>query len=324
MQVPDRILSAKKPIELVKELRADQIRRNPLNPRQIFREKDINKLCDSILEMGGIIVPLVVLKVGPDDYVLLDGERRLMAARKLKMQYVPANVISGEMKDPENLCTMFSIHMARERWDPASRALALGKLKEYYPAISDERLEQITGMTRNNIEDAYRILKFPKDIIERCLLEGEKGYLRPSNLIEMDKAIDVIDIYLPNFIEEIDREKFVRVLVEKRDKKLIRRNTDFRLIAPMFEVVPAEKVKSLLKTLFLEPDVGISDIYESVEALIAAKKFGELKRSCKRFLRIIRKFHFEKLKNKRRTAALKLLNGIRRELESKVEFLEAN
>ena len=203
------MLSAKRPFRFEKELPLEHIQMNPLNPRKIFREKDINKLCDSILEMGGILVPLVVLEIAPNKYVLIDGQRRYIAATKLKMKNVPANVISGEMGDIENLCAMFSIHMAREPWDPASRALALGELRKLNPNIPEERLEQITGMTRDNIEDAHRILSFPRDLIDRCLLEGKEGYLRPANLVEMARAIEAIDLFLPNFFKERDREHFV-------------------------------------------------------------------------------------------------------------------
>src|SRR4030066_2343011 len=107
------MLSAKRPFRFQKDLPIDKIRVNPLNPRKIFREKDINKLCDSILEMGGILVPLVVLEVKQGDFVLIDGQRRLMAAKKLKMETVPVNTILGGMDDLRNLSTMFRIHMAR-------------------------------------------------------------------------------------------------------------------------------------------------------------------------------------------------------------------
>jgi len=323
MELPERILSAKKPLRFVKELSIETIRRNELNPRQIFREKDINKLCDSILEMGGILVPLVVLEVAPNDFVLLDGERRLRAAKKLKMKTVPANVISGTMNDAENLSTMFSIHMARESWDPASRALALGKLRQLCPEVSIERLVEITGMTKSNILDAQRILTFPEDIIQRCLLEGSKNYLRPANLVEMAKAIEAIDKYLPDFFVKHNQEKFVRILIEKRDRRVIRKNTDFRLIGAMFEALSAEKVEGLLEKLLDRPEIGIAEIFQSVEYLIAARKFAAFVESCDGFLGMLDELRFQDLDGTLREQAFNNLSRVKKKIEDKIKLLEA-
>jgi hypothetical protein len=267
--------------------------------------------------MGGILVPLVVLQIAPNRYVLIDGQRRYMSATKLKMKTVPANVISGDMSDTENLCAMFSIHMAREPWDPASRALALGELKKLNPNIPEERLEQITGMTRENIEDANRILRFPRDLIDRCLLEGKAGYLRPANLVEMAKAIEVIDTFLPDFFKKRDREHFIRILIEKRDKMIIERNTDFRLIKTMYDELPATKVEALLDRLIKESDLGIAEVFESVEDLIASKKFSSFKKSCQKFLDILRDFRPEKLDQRLKVEATEILEKIKREIEKK-------
>jgi hypothetical protein len=239
------------------------------------------------------------------------------------METVPANIISGEMDDLRNLSTMFSIHMARESWDPASRAIALGILQKLSPDIPVERLEQITGMTRQNIVDSCRILSFPKDIVDRCLLEGERGYLRPANLVEMAKAIEVIDRYLPDFLEKHNREKVIRLLVEKRDNHIIVRNTEFRLIETMFSTFPAIKVKALMERLITEPETGITDIFESVEALISINTLPIFKKSCERFLEILKDFKLGTLDSRTRNQVASILTNIQDEIAAKKKALEA-
>lgn len=321
VQPPESISTMQKPIRFEPKLPIDKIQPNPLNPRMVFREKDINDLCNSIIEMGGIIVPLVVFEVSPGSFVLLDGERRLKAAKKLGMKDVPANIVSGHLSGPENLSTMFNIHMAREPWDPASRAIALRQLKEFYEGISRERLAEITGMTKAAIRDAERILCFPEDIIERCLLEGKPDYLRPSNLIAMEKAFEVIEKHSPNFFVDYNKEKVMRVFVEKRDRNVIPRNTDFRLVKEMFAYLPTDQARGLIEKVLEEPGLGISDVYELVEDKISSKRFDLFQKSCNRFLSTTRNFKFEALDKRTAVKAKSLLKAIRDLIDQKIRSL---
>ena len=322
MQAPKRIQTLQKNITFKPDVPVDDISRNPFNPRKIFREKDINDLCNSIIEMGGIIVPLVVFEISPGKYVLLDGERRLIAARKLDMKCVPANVISGQLSDSENLSTMFNIHMAREEWDPASRAIALGRLKGLYTDISPERLAEITGMSKIALKDANRILNFPEDIVKRCLREGEPDYLRPSNLVEMGKAFEIMDQNLSDFFKTHNRDEVSRILVKKIDERVIRRNTDFRLIAAMFAFLPGEQVAQLLEKILKDPEMGISDAYELVEDKITSKRFDLFRISCRKFSSILEDFRFTTADEKTALDAISLLKEIREKISKKLELLQ--
>lgn len=316
------ILPKEEPIRFEKELSVENIRYNELNPRKVFREKDTNDLCNSIIAMGGIIVPLVVYEVNPGRFVLLDGQRRLMAAKKLGMKHVPANVVSGRLSDEENLRTMFNIHMAREPWDPASRALALQRLKELNPGISIEQLANVTGMTRGALRDADRILRFPEDIIARCLHEGQPDYLRPANLVEMERAFETIEEYLPDFFEHHSRELTARNLIKKRDNMIIPRNTDFRLIKTMFAYLPVEDVRMLIERVIEEPDLGISDIYETVEDKINSKRFDLFRRSCYKFENTLKQFEFESLDKMTKVEAISLMEHINKVLSEKIRSLK--
>ena len=82
------------------------------NPRQNIKQRDIDKLCDSIIASDGVLVPLVVFPAPEKNtYFLLDGERRLIAAKKLGLKEVPVNILPKEMASAENLATMFIIHI---------------------------------------------------------------------------------------------------------------------------------------------------------------------------------------------------------------------
>jgi len=82
----------------VKLIPTHQIKPSPENPRGVVSEDgSFERLVSSIAEVG-ILVPIVVRELGPERFQLVDGERRYMAARKLRVSRVPAHVLSGAVE----------------------------------------------------------------------------------------------------------------------------------------------------------------------------------------------------------------------------------
>lgn len=87
------------------------------NPRTIT-QKDLNILCDSIRENGFYEHrPLAVEKQG-DELVVLDGNQRLKAARRLKMKTVPC-VIYSDLNEVERNEIIFRGNINNGEWDAA-------------------------------------------------------------------------------------------------------------------------------------------------------------------------------------------------------------
>ena len=214
---------------------------------------------------------------------------------------------------------MFNIHMARVPWNPAARALALDALAKLYKGIAPDRLSEITGMREQDIVDANRILSFPKDIVSRCLREGQPDYLRPSNLIEMAKALEQMEEYLPEFFKEFDKEEVMRIYVNKRDKRIIRRNTDFRLIKDILSSLPAQRAQKLIVRTLREPDTGIADVYELVEDQIMSKRFDLFKKACTKFLSILQGLDPRALDKTSKKHSNLLLRRIRDTIDHKMQ-----
>src|SRR4051794_37212956 len=97
---------AKPAAEPLMEVEPDAIRKNPDNPRMIFREQEMIELLDSIARTG-IQVPLTVYE--DRGYVILDGERRWRCAKRLNLKRVPC-IIHPKPSKLENLLMMFNIH----------------------------------------------------------------------------------------------------------------------------------------------------------------------------------------------------------------------
>src|SRR5690242_17110548 len=93
------------------------IRPNEENPRIHFPDISMDKLAESIDEVG-VLVPVSVFK-DPEGtaptYVLIDGERRWRCASRLGLSNIPS-IIMPPPDSTENLLKMFHIHMVREEW----------------------------------------------------------------------------------------------------------------------------------------------------------------------------------------------------------------
>ena len=77
------------------------IERNPKQPRQWFGNQELEQLMISVREHG-IIQPLIVAPSGkPDIYILIAGERRLIAAKHANLETVP--VIVREVIDEQEM-----------------------------------------------------------------------------------------------------------------------------------------------------------------------------------------------------------------------------
>ena len=78
----------------VMELRADDIRPNPMQPRQVFSEEALRELAESIAAHG-ILQPLTVRRAN-GAWELVAGERRLRAAKLAGLKTVPCLETSAD------------------------------------------------------------------------------------------------------------------------------------------------------------------------------------------------------------------------------------
>src|SRR5437773_7225724 len=72
-----------------REIPVNQIRPNPYQPRREFAPDKLDELVQSIREHG-ILQPVILRRVGLEDYELVAGERRVRAARQAGLRTVPA------------------------------------------------------------------------------------------------------------------------------------------------------------------------------------------------------------------------------------------
>jgi ParB-like chromosome segregation protein Spo0J len=80
------------------------------------------------IERFGILAPLIVAKVGRSRYIVIDGFRRLEAARKLRYKSVPCT-IHHDLPHEQWEVLRFRLHATFKPWTQAERAKAKRRLR---------------------------------------------------------------------------------------------------------------------------------------------------------------------------------------------------
>jgi ParB family chromosome partitioning protein len=152
------------------------IQPNPRQPRHHFNPDEISGLADSIREHG-ILQPLIVSSTpGSEQFTLIAGERRLMAARQAGLETVPA--IIREAGEQEYLELALIENVQRSDLSPLEAAEAYRQLTEEFK-LSHEDVAKRVGKSRVAVTNTLRLLKLP-ETVQKALAEGQitEGHAR--------------------------------------------------------------------------------------------------------------------------------------------------
>ncbi len=228
--------------ETVRLLEPDRIKRNPLNPRLIFRQEELDELQDSIAKQG-ILVPLTVFQDGKQ-YFLLDGERRWRSALKLGLARVPV-IIQPKPDRMQNLMMMFAIHNARKDWDPLPAAIKLDDLEKEFSKRNGRRpteseLAGISSLSRGMVRRLKKLLALPPEYRETLLAELEmprsQQKLTVDHVLEATKGAEALR---KRSVIDIKTEDQLRKAIIKKFRTGVINNT----IAPRKLVKLAQSVE---------------------------------------------------------------------------------
>lgn len=316
-------------IEL-KRIDIDEIVSNKMNPREEISKKEVSDLRNSIREIGGILVPLVVYwDEVKKKYVLLDGERRWRAACDLskfdeKYRLVPVNVIKGPLEKEENIKTMFNIHMQRKQWSTVAIAQAMGKLLRLDPKSTDSRLARKIYVPVQAVREARLFLRMPAELRNRCLKDDLDEYY----LILLARNLDVCRRLFPKLFERYRFDDLVKRFIEKVDAGLIVRTKDFNLIAQIARKCVGFDEEDLFVETFgkmvEERTFTPGDAVRYVDRKLSYKVDSLFTLNCKDFLASLKNFsvRVEEEKMEIPLPANELLLKIRDELDRLVRKLE--
>lgn len=138
-----------------------EIERNPDQPRKEFDETALRELSDSI-KVHGIIQPLTVRRMAPNQYQIISGERRWRASKLAGLEEVPAFI---RIANDQELLEMALIeNIQREDLNAMEIAYSYYRLRNEFD-LTHERLAERVGKDRTTVTNYLRLLELHPDVV---------------------------------------------------------------------------------------------------------------------------------------------------------------
>ena len=189
-----------------KALIAD-LTKNPYQPREIFNEKKLQELTNSI-KKNGVIQPVAVRpdKSNEGKYQIVAGERRWLAAQKAGLHEIPIIVL--DLDDNESLEVAIVENIQRDDLNVIEEAKAYERLNKEFD-YDHEKIARFMSKSRSHISNTLRLLSLPEDVIGMI----EEGNLTPGQarpLIGLGNATNIAEEIVSKRLSSRSVELLVR------------------------------------------------------------------------------------------------------------------
>jgi len=170
------------------EIKIDDIRSNPYQPRKTFDTETLNELAKSIEEYG--VVEPIIVKKSVKGYELIAGERRCKAAKIAGLKTIPA--VIKDFTDQEMMEIALIENIQREDLNPIDEASSISniiKLRGY----TQEEFATKFGKSRTYITNMLGLLKLP-DEVKRLVEKNSISMSHARVLSKMDDEELIINL----------------------------------------------------------------------------------------------------------------------------------
>ena len=172
--------------ESVVRLNPLDIQPNNLQPRDVFDDKELQGLVESI-KKHGVLQPVLV-KPLQHGYMLIAGERRWRAAKQIGMKEIPA--IVRQVDDTNSLEIALVENIQRESLNPMEKAKGFQELMSRFRFTHDE-IARAMGKERSSITNYLRLLDLP-DAIQEHVSRGTLSMGHARAILSLrDQAMQV-------------------------------------------------------------------------------------------------------------------------------------
>ena len=223
----------------INEIDVNDISLNPDQPRTNFNQNSLEQLASSINELG-LIQPITV-KEKDGKYILISGERRLRAFKKLNLDSIPAYI--RKANDQSSLEMALVENIQRRDLDAIEIAISYKRLIEELNLSHDEMSKKL-GKDRSTITNYIRLLK-----LDPIIQSGIR-----DKFISMGHGRAIINI------NSHEKQLFIYEQILKNNLSV--RQTEIK-------VRELDKPKSVTKNL--EIDKSIKDQIQKTESKIKSK-----------------------------------------------------
>ncbi|MBI4022010.1 MAG: ParB N-terminal domain-containing protein [Candidatus Andersenbacteria bacterium] len=238
---------------VVKEVPLERVEQDRNQPRRsLGKPGEERRLSDSIKRFG-IQQLLSVSEMETDRYVLLDGHRRFVCARKLKLPTVPCRVYPA-LKLGEFEFLRFEIQNNRKSWSPLERAESINRIKKGYRFTSNREVADLIHLSESTISTSLQLRDLNIKYLELMRDYGLKGAFQ-EGFVRLDKKIVKVG--------EMEYDDIVRALFDKIRRNVIRNAKDFRRLGRVFMRATTHQ-KELLE-FFRLPDMTVEQLMRKTD-----------------------------------------------------------
>lgn len=200
-------------------LRVDAITPDPQQPRRTFPDETLNELAESI-KQDGVIQPIEVTQVRPNQYMIVHGERRWRAAQLAGLETIPAVVRRRSYDEVTRFVRQLVENIQREDLNDVDRAFGMVHLRDimqeeldaeiaegitsskpHSRSISWAKVSERLGFSRQRASQIIQLLDLPDEIKEgvRQGIISERDTrslkgLKPSQQRALFRALEAGDL----------------------------------------------------------------------------------------------------------------------------------
>jgi ParB family chromosome partitioning protein len=233
------------PSNLVVNLAISDIDKNPFQTRYVEDDDALEELADSI-KANGVVQPIVVRPAEESGrYILILGERRLHASKKIGKTHIPALVRrvseqqAAEMTIVENL--------QREDLSPLEQAEAFRVLSNKF-SLTQQEIAQRVGLSRTSITNYMRLLKLPREVMQ-LLAEKRLNFAQAKELLKLGENDRIAEAALYAVKKGMNVEQ-IEMLVLRMDG----------LLDPLPDMPGVQKEKKSSGARWVDPNVRAAQL----------------------------------------------------------------
>ena len=190
---------------------------------------------------------------------MIDGERRLRAARAANLPKVPVRVVTGG--SGAAVAQAFHIHTLRKEWGQTAQVRSVKRMIDLISSEEPEigsnavelrkRIGELTGYRRDRLAELIRLA----EVYDEGVLEDvDAKRLRFSHLVQIEESfVNQLRTTFPDLLKDIGEESVRRTMLDKARRKVL---TSTRVLmeklVPVFSRVRTRAEKRHLQKLLGE------------------------------------------------------------------------
>src|ERR1035438_1129179 len=170
------------PGNLVVNLAIADIDKNPFQTRYVDDDEKLEELSDSI-KANGVVQPIMV-RPGDEEgrYILVLGERRLLASKKAGNTHIPALLRRVSLQQAAEMTIIENLQ--REDLSALEQAEAFRVLSKEF-SLTPEQIGERVGLSRESVSNYMRLLKLPALVMEQ-LAHKQIGFSEAKELLKLE------------------------------------------------------------------------------------------------------------------------------------------